>query len=158
MSNFMEHINNFLGITQGQVPVELVNYGHFVKQYDNSGFIGGVLQKTSTSIEGAVRSETVTMSSILGCGHLVNSIEQISGYCQVCGRLCCNNYSCLAVCEITGITVCRRHYVEKHGIIVSSFAQKGLWKLKAKKIAENKRLIHDGKLFTENNRSITKRK
>ena len=158
MSNFLEYINNFLGITQGQVPVELINYGHFVKQYDNSGFIGGVLNKLSTSTDGRVHAESITMSSILQCGHLVNSIEQIAGYCQICGGLCCNNHSCLAVCEITGITCCKRHYVVKHGIVVSKYAQKGLWRLKAKKIAENKRmLIDDRKQFTKDIQTYSKR-
>ena len=150
MTDFLHLVNEHLAYTQGQVPLEIINYGHFIKQYDGSGFIGGVLQRIMTDHLGTARAECATVSSVLGCGHLVSSIEQIGGYCQVCGRVCCCNPSCLSVCDISGITVCRRHYQLKYGVVVSSVAQKGLWRLRAKRIGQKKRmLIDDRKQLTE---------
>lgn len=51
------------------------------------------------------------------------------------------------VCELKGITVCRQHYKIIDGVVVSSIAQKGLWKSKAKKIAKKKsELLHGNQL------------
>ena len=150
MTSFIHLVNESLAYTQGQIPMKIINYGHFLKQYDGSGFIGGVLQRITTDHLGRLQAENITISSILGCGHLVTSKDQIAGFCQVCGRISCMNPSCLLVCDISGITVCRRHYKIKYGVAVSSVAQKGLWKLKAKRIGKMKRMIiDDRKQFTE---------
>ncbi len=150
MNNFLHLVNESLAYTQGQIPMEILNYGHFVKQYDGSGFIGGLLHRIVTDHLGNFRAECATVSSVLGCGHLVTSTDQIGGYCQVCGRISCLNPSCLAVCDVSGITVCRRHYQVKYGVVVSTVAQKGLWRLKAKRIGQKKRmLLDDRKQLTE---------
>jgi hypothetical protein len=150
MSDFLHQVNESIAFTQGQIPTEIINYGHFIKQYDGSGFVGGMIQRVTTDHMGRVRAESVMISSVLGCGHLVTSTDQIGGYCQVCGRICCRSLNCLAVCDITGITVCRQHFEVKYGVVVSSHAQKGLWRLKAKKIGQRKRmLIDDKKYYTE---------
>ena len=48
MTQFVHSLNEFLAYTQGQIPVEIRNYGHFIKQYDGSGFIGGIIERIST--------------------------------------------------------------------------------------------------------------
>lgn len=146
MTDFVHSLNEFLAYTQGQIPIEMRNYGHFIKQYNGSGFVGGIIERISTDQLGRVLAENITVSSVLGCGHLVTSADHIAGYCQICGRICCRvNPSCLLVCDMTGITVCRKHYKVKYGVVVSSYAQRGLWRLKAKKLGEKKRMIIDGR-------------
>jgi hypothetical protein len=54
-------------------------------------------------------------------------------------------HQCLAICDITGMTVCRKHFKIKHGVVVSTAAQKGLWRLKVKKLSEKKRVLIDEK-------------
>ena len=150
MTPFVHSLNEFLAYTQGQIPVEIRNYGHFIKQYDGSGFIGGIIERISTNEFGRVIAENITVSSVLGCGHLVTSAEQIAGYCQICGRVCCINPSCLLICDMTGITICRKHCKVKYGVVVSTYAQRGLWRFKAKKLGEKKRMIiDDRKQLTE---------
>lgn len=137
----LHKIIELLAVSQGQIPINITDLGHFVKQFDNSGFVGGYINQIFTDGFGRLHSTNIQISSLLGCGHIVSNIDQISGYCQICGRFCCNIYSdCLKVCELSGITVCRQHYKEKDGVVVSSIAQKGLWKLKARKIAKRKEL------------------
>lgn len=134
----------------GQYPLQVRNYGSFVKNLDTTGFVGGHLTQITTDEFGRLVVEGMTVSSILGCGHTVTSLSEIGGVCRVCGRICCSNPACLAVCDILGITVCRRHYKVKYGVIVSSAAQKGLWRLKAKIIGNKKRAqIDDKRLLTE---------
>ena len=151
MSDFLRSMNELLACTQGQIPIEIANFGHFIREYDGSNFIGGVLTRMVTDQMGMVKAESITVSSILNCGHLVTSFGEIAGYCQVCGRVCCRNLGCLSVCDFTGITVCRRHFKVKYGVVVSSPAQKGFWKSKAKKLGQQKQvLLDDRKRFTEN--------
>lgn len=146
MTKFFHSLNEFLAVSQGQVPIEMRNYGHFIRQYDGAGFIGGIIERISTDQYGRVIAENLTVSSMLGCGHLVTNADHIAGYCQQCGKICCRlNPSCLSVCDFTGISVCRKHYKVKYGVVVSSFAQKGLWRFKAKKLGEKKRLLIDGR-------------
>jgi hypothetical protein len=131
-------------------PIEHTHYGHFIKEIDGPGFVGGAVRQVIIDPQGRLIVKELTVSSILQCGHLVTGVEQIAGYCMVCGRVCCNLHNCLMVCDITGITVCRKHYKIKHGVVVSSVAQKGLWRLKAKKLGQKKRiLIDERKQLTE---------
>lgn len=140
---FLHKLIEFLAVTQGQIPAEITDLGHFIKQFDGTGFAGGHLSQISTDHLGRLQATNIQISSLLGCGHIVSSVEQISGFCQVCGRFCCSIYKgCLEVCQITGITVCRRHYAIKDGVVVSSIAQKGLWRLKARKIAKRRELSY----------------
>lgn len=131
----LAYVVNVLG--GGRVPVNYRYLGHYIRSYSNSGPVGGVLSQVFSDAMGRLQSTSITLSSILGCGHLVNSVGQISGFCHVCARLCCP--LCLAICDFTGITVCRRHYAVVHGIVVSSRAQKGLWKLKARRLAKQRK-------------------
>jgi len=132
----------------GQLPLEIRHYGHFMKRLKDFGLIGGVLRKISTDHLGRIKIESLVVSSILGCGHLVSSIGQIAGICQIpgCNRFCCNLHpECLRVCELTGLSVCRKHYEIRNGIVVSTHARKGLWRLKARRVAHRKGLIANGK-------------
>lgn len=131
----------FLAVTQGQIPTNIIDLGHSINQFDGTGFVGGQLSQISTDHLGRLQSSSIRISSLLGCGHIVSRVEQISGFCQICGRFCCNLYKgCLEICELSGITVCRKHYAVIDGVVVSSTAQKGLWRFKVKKIAKRKEL------------------
>ena len=131
----LAYVVNVLG--GGRVPVKYRYLGHYIRSFSNSGPVGGVLSQVFTDAMGTLQSTSITLSSILGCGHLINSVEQISGFCHMCARVCCPQ--CLALCDFTGMTVCRRHYAVVHGVVVSSRAQKGLWKHKARKLAKQRR-------------------
>ncbi len=135
----LDDINDLLyvlGLSGGKVPVNLRNIGHYIKNFDGRGPLGGVMTQVFTDQQGRLQSTSMTVSSVLGCGHLVTSADGIAGFCQICGRVTC--HQCLAVCEMTGITSCRRHYTIYKGVVVSDRARKGLWKLRAKRIAQHK--------------------
>ena len=122
----------------GPEPIDYRNYGYIIKPYDGAGPVGGNLNQITTDQYGRLVVSNLVVSSVLGCGHLVTSTDQIAGVCRMCGTVCCILPGCLAICELKGITVCRKHYSIKHGVVVSKIAQKGLWGLKAKKIRNNK--------------------
>jgi len=149
--DFHSFINELLLATgHGQALGKYEQYGHIIRGAKGFAHIGGIISRIHTDQFGKVHIKKLTVSTVLGCGHLVNSPEKIAGICKICGRFCCTNPSCLLVCDITGITVCRKHYKVKHGVVVSSKAQQGLWKLKAKRIGRMKRkLIDDRKQLTE---------
>ena len=131
--------------TGGKDPIQYTHYGHFIKTIDGPGFVGGAVRQIILDpIQGLIVRE-LTVSSILHCGHLVTGIDQIAGYCMICGRVCCNLHKCLLVCDITGITACRKHFKLKHGVVISTIAQKGLWRWKAKRIGQKKRILIDEK-------------
>lgn len=144
--DFIRTIIELLAVTGGSVPIHYQHFGHMVRRYDGSGIIGGVLYQFFTDHLGRLHAGNFTLSSILGCGHLVTGMEQVAGFCQIDGKLCCNKPGCLEVCELTGITVCRSHYDVYKGVIVSTVAKKGRWKSKAKKIAKRKEELIDAKL------------
>jgi len=121
----------------GRAPMNFRTAGHYVQRYNKSGPIGGPITQIITDPQGRLQATSAMLSSILQCGHLVTSAEQVAGQCYVCGRIVCRQ--CLAVCEFSGKTACRRHFAVVHGIVVSSYAQKGLWKHKAKKLALQKK-------------------
>jgi hypothetical protein len=141
---YFHKVIEFIAVTQAQTPAQILDFGHHIKQYDGSGFLGGTLSAIRTDQFGILQSAIIQIATLLPCGHTVESVSQISGYCQICGRVCCNiDPLCLRVCELTGITVCRQHYTIKHGVVVSTFAQRSLfWKLKAKRIARQKELTY----------------
>ena len=132
----------------GKYPVEYYHYGHFTKLIDGPGFVGGSVGQIYIDPSGKLIVKEMTVSSILHCGHIVTSVDQIAGFCKVCGDICCHN--CLMMCDITGLTVCRKHYKLKYGVVVSKPAQKGLWWWKAKKLGLQKRIsIDEKKQLTE---------
>ena len=97
----LAYVVNVLG--GGRVPVNYRYLGHYIRSFSNSGPVGGVLSQVFTDALGRLQSTSITLSSVLGCGHLVTSVEQISGFCHVCARVCCPQ--CLAICDFTGMTV-----------------------------------------------------
>jgi len=132
----------------GKQSVEYYSYGHYIKPLKGPGLLGGTVGQIRIDASGRLIVRELTVSSMLPCGHMVVSPEQIAGYCRVCGKICC--HTCLAVCDITGLSVCRTHYKIKHGVVVSTVAQKGLWRLKAKKLGQKKRImINEKKQLTE---------
>jgi hypothetical protein len=116
--------------------------GHFIRRYQGSGQIGGVLSNIVTDDEGRIYVQSATISSLLGCGHAVNSVELIAGICMVCGRLCCVMPGCLVVCDVTGRTACRRHYSVRNGIVVSELGKGFFWRFKAKLLARKRKEIN----------------
>jgi len=145
----LETIIDLLAATGGQIPLRYINLGHIIKPFPGTGIIGGYLSQIFTDHLGRLTAINAQVSSIIGCGHMVTSLKEISGFCQICGRLCCKKEGCLEACDFLGITVCRRHYKIKEGIVVSSKAQKGLWKRKAKKLAIQRELLNAGKQIPE---------
>jgi hypothetical protein len=140
MVDVLEKFIDLLAVrTANRDQAFLKSFGHFVRWYNGTGHIGGVLTNVETDEQGRVYVSSLTLSSIMGCGHTVTSVDQICGVCMVCKRLCCLRPGCLLVCDITGITVCKRHYSVKDGIVVSSPAKKGLWRLRAKRLARIRR-------------------
>ena len=145
MSIDFRTIIDFVCATGGQVQINHRDMGHIVQKFKGSGFIGGSLSQVFTDNLGRLQTLNINISSILGCGHHIVNPMQISGYCQVCGRLCCKKIGCLRTCEFLGITVCNRHYVIKNGVVVSTRGQKGLWRLKTRRIEHKRREIADAK-------------
>ncbi len=131
--------------TSAKDKITYTHYGHFLKTIDGPGFAGGTVQQIEIDPHRGLIVRELTVSSILHCGHLVTGMDQVAGYCMQCGRVCCNMHQCLAICDITGMTVCRKHFKIKHGVVVSTAAQKGLWRLKVKKLSEKKRVLIDEK-------------
>ncbi len=144
-SEFFNGLIDFFAVTGGgQVPLAYKNMGHVIKPNIDNGLIGGNLEQVFVDQFGKIHAASITVSTALNCGHLVNSIEQVAGYCQICGRVCCLIHpECLQVCEFTGITVCNRHYAIKNGVVVSSIAQKGLWRIKAKLVGKRKKELNN---------------
>ena len=136
--DFIRSIIELLAVTGGSVPIKYEHLGHLVRRYDGSGVIGGILYQIFTDQLGRLHARNLTLSSILGCGHLVTGMDRIAGFCQMCGKLCCTLPGCLEVCELTGITACRAHYDIYKGVVVSKYAQRSRWKGKAKRIAKTK--------------------
>lgn len=134
-SNLFRAFVDFLAVTGGgQVPVKIKHYGQFIKELKSSGFVGGNLSQVITDEYGRIQVESIRVSSILGCGHLVNSHSEIKGVCSICHSFCCHNPGCLEVCSISGETVCNKHYKIEKGIIVSANKQGFFWKFRARKL------------------------
>ena len=74
---------------------------------------------------------------MVGCGHVLDNINEIGGICFVCKRLICTE--CLFTCDLSGELVCPRHSTIKDGVVIGNHARKGLlWRLKVRRIAEEK--------------------
>lgn len=141
----LKTIIELLVVTGGQLPLRYINFGHIIRPVGNTGIVGGYFDQIFLDQLGRLTVIKGRMNALLGCGHVISSAEEMSGFCQICAALCCKKEGCLEVCDFLGITVCRRHYEMREGVIVSSKAQKGLWKRKAKKIAAQKRELLDAR-------------
>ena len=135
-----ETFNDFTAIWSSfQGRIFYRDFGHHIRNYTSTGFIGGVLSNIETDDYGRLHVSSITISSLLGCGHTVTSVDQISGACSDCGRLCCVNPGCLLVCDLTGKTVCKKHYSIKEDIVIAKSAKEGLWRIKVRKLAKERR-------------------
>ena len=130
--DLLRFINDHYAVTGGVSRIKIRSHGHFIQQLKSIGFVGGNLCQVQTDQYGRIHVEDITISSILGCGHLVSNVSQIKGYCKICGRFCCHHPGCLEVCAFSGITVCKKHYKTEKGIVVSTKEQGFFWKLKAR--------------------------
>lgn len=118
--------------------------GHIIIPVEILGFVGGNIAEISTDRHGRMRYRNFIVSPLLSCGHVTRSIQEIAGTCFVCKRLVCEK--CLLICDLTGVPVCLRHATIKNGVVVGNHARKGLWWLKARKIAIDKELgFHERK-------------
>ena len=113
--------------------------GHVIMPIEFLGFVGGNITQICPDEHGRITYKNLIISPLLACGHVTQNIKEISGTCFVCKRLICIN--CLLTCELTGVPVCRKHSTIKDGVIIGDHAKRGfLWRLKVRRIAENKEL------------------
>jgi hypothetical protein len=134
-------IDFFMARSANQEPIIYENYGNVVSVFSGSGNIGGSVIKIDFDDMGRLAVRGFNSVAIIGCGHAVSKTEDIGGICKICGRLCCNRRGCIQTCDILGITCCKKHYSIIDGIVVSTKAQKGMWKSKAKKLARRKGIL-----------------
>ncbi len=120
--------------------------GHIIVPAEYLGFVGGNITQISPDEYGRITYKNVIISPLLGCGHITKSINEIAGICFVCKRLICSQ--CLLTCDLTGVPVCVRHSTIKHGVVVGNHAKKGLWRIKARKIAYSREYISSGRQLT----------
>jgi len=126
-----------------RLELDRINYehhGHIVMPIEKLGFVGGNLTQMAPDKFGRIRFKNLVVSPLLGCGHVTTSIKQIGGTCHVCKRLIC--IQCLRACDLTGVTVCRKHSIIKDGVVISFHAKKGLWRLKAYNAAKKKKELN----------------
>ncbi len=112
--------------------------GHIIVPVEYLGFVGGNITEMATDQQGRIRYRNVIVSPLLACGHVTKSLNEIAGTCFICKRLICDK--CLVNCDLTGIPVCPKHSTVKKGVVIGNHAKKGLWRLKARKIAQEKEL------------------
>ena len=123
--------------------VILQNFGHVIIPVEYLGFVGGKITQIYPDQHGILHFQNVIVSPLLACGHVTKNINEIAGTCFVCKRLICEK--CLLTCELTGVPVCRRHSTIKNGVVIGNHARKGLWRLKAHKIANNRVYLPNGR-------------
>jgi len=82
--------------------VMLVN-GKFVS-------VGGRISSFEVSERG-IFLDNMNIIVPAGCGHFIKNINDLEGFCGVCHRVICSREGCLAVCEESGILVCRKDRV-----------------------------------------------
>ncbi len=136
--DFEKFIDFLMARSTNQEPIQYENYGNVVTMYDGSGNVGGFITQVVYDEMGRLVVRGLTASSIIGCGHAISCSSEVSGVCMICGRLCCTRLGCMETCDILGITCCKKHYSIIDGIVVSTRAQKGMWKSKAKKLARKR--------------------
>ena len=111
---------------------------HLIIPVEYLCFVGGNITQICPDEYGRIIYKNMIISPLLSCGHVTRSIQEIAGTCFVCKRLVCTQ--CLFTCDLTGAQVCRRHSIVKGGVIVGDHARRGLWRLKVRKIREEKEL------------------
>lgn len=117
--------------------------GHIIIPAEYIGFVGGNVTQICPDEYGRITYKNMVISPLLACGHISRSIEEIGGTCFICKRLICTQ--CLLTCELTGVPVCPVHSTIKNGVVIGNHAKKGLWRLRVRKIANNKEYIPSGR-------------
>lgn len=112
--------------------------GHVVIPIEHCGFVGGNITQIQPDEHGRIIYKNIIVSPLLACGHITTTIND-AGACYVCKRLICVN--CLRTCDLTGRLVCRAHSIIKDGVVIGNHARKGLWRFKARKLANSKEYI-----------------
>ena len=113
--------------------------GHMVVPVEYLGFVGGNITQICPDEFGRIIYKNIIISPLLACGHITRNINEIAGTCFVCKRLIC--IQCLLTCDLTGAPVCQMHSTVKDGVVIGDHAKKGLlWRLKARRIREEKEL------------------
>ena len=120
--------------------------GHIIIPAEYIGFVGGNITQLCPDEHGRIIYRNMIISPLLACGHVTTSINEIAGTCFVCKRLICSR--CLLTCDLTGVPVCPRHSTIKDGVVIGDHAKKGLWRLKARKIATYKEYISSDRQLT----------
>lgn len=130
-----------------RVQLERVIYqhgGHIIIPIEFLGFVGGNITQMAPDQHGRIIYKNIIVSPLLACGHITRSINEIAGTCSVCKRLICEQ--CLLTCDLTRTPVCLKHSTIKNGVVIGDHAKKGLWRLKAHRIAQQKELgFHERK-------------
>ncbi len=112
---------------------------HIIIPVEYLGFVGGNITQIYPDEFGRIIYKNYIISPLLACGHVTRSLNEIGGICVVCKRLICTQ--CLFTCELTGELVCPKHSTIKDGVIVGDHSKIGLlWRLKVRRIAEDKEL------------------
>ncbi|MDM8535869.1 hypothetical protein QUF70_03875 [Desulfobacterales bacterium HSG17] len=101
------------------------------------GFVGGNITQIHPDEFGRIIYRNWIISPLMECGHVTRSLNEIGGICFVCKRLICTE--CLFTCDLSGELVCPRHSIIKNGVVIGNNARSCLlWRLKARRIAEDK--------------------
>jgi hypothetical protein len=112
---------------------------HIIVPVEYLGFVGGNITQIYPDQFGRIIYKNIIVTPLLSCGHITRSLNEIAGICFVCKRLICTQ--CLYTCDLSGELVCPRHSTIKDGVVIGNHAKKGLlWRLKARRIAEEKEL------------------
>ena len=132
---------------QSRMELERVIFqhgGHYIIPVEYLGFVGGNITQICPDEFGRLVYKNIIISPLLACGHITKSINEIAGICFVCKRLICTQ--CLFTCDLTGVPVCLMHSTVKDGVVIGNHAKTGLlWRLRARKIAEEKELCLDAR-------------
>ena len=113
-------------ILRGDTKADIRNVGDLIFTGDKFLPIGGNLSQIEIDEE-KILAKLGRVGCPVGCGHLVKSIDELNGFCGVCGRIICSRDGCLEICEETGITVCREcRVLTMDGRIVSRPAARKL--------------------------------
>ncbi|HEC66931.1 MAG TPA: hypothetical protein ENI23_16775 [bacterium] len=115
--------------------------GHLIIPAEFLGFVGGNITQITPDQHGRIIYKNLIVSPLLACGHVTKSINEIAGTCFICKRLICTQ--CLLTCDLSGVPVCPRHSTIKDGVVIGNHAKKGLWRLKVRRIREDKELGYD---------------
>ncbi|MBN2224087.1 MAG: hypothetical protein JW765_05370 [Deltaproteobacteria bacterium] len=123
--------------------VDIREEGDFIHYGGKLIPIGGILEQIQIDAN-KILSKKGSVGVVGWCGHSIGSRSDVGGFCMVCGGIFCAREGCLAICEETGMSVCRLdRIVTSDGRIVAreearklSFKIKSLIKPKRKELPD----------------------